>query len=93
VSEFNAAATRRLLVAAVPYGAAVARLRLLRTVMAVAVTVLLLSHLLDPRQSWVAAEQVWRAAQGPLLHVWPLLQIGFAVGQRRWALVISVVAQ
>jgi hypothetical protein len=93
VGEINTAATAWLLVTLGLYAAAVTLSRLLRTAMTIAATVLLLSFLLNPQQPWVFADQVCGAARGPLLHLRRLLQIGFAVGQRRWALVISVVAQ
>lgn len=81
MSEFDIAATR-LLVTIVPCAAPVAQLRLLRAVMAVAVTVLFFSHPPNPQRLWTFAGRAWRAARGPLLHAWHLLQIASQLGGR-----------
>jgi len=85
----NIAVTMWLAAAIALYAAAVALSRLLRAAAAIAASVLAVSYLLNPQQPWAFAEQIWRAAQGPLLQ---LVQIGFAVGQRLWGALLSVIA-
>jgi len=88
LSEINAAATAWLAAAVALYAAALALSKLLRAAAAIAASVLATSYLLNPRQPWAFAEQVWRAARPALAQ---LSAIALLVAERLWALLLSII--